>query len=161
MGRHFFKQISPFWLDNRDVKCETRLDGAWGEKQVWRPHVHTWDLSEPTVLFYKKCLWHYCDFLATSSIRRPRKCAPLSSRYVSGAMQQKSEIFSKKGKFSNPNVINFYFMNICSFRTQYGVHHEQTANKSYWRHFRFLRVVCHFYACPTRFFFGVELCLFC
>jgi len=59
-------------------------------------------------------------------------------------------------QFSSPNV-----MNICNFRTQYGTDIAQNANKGYWRHIRFLRVVlCHFCACPTR-CFGVDLCLFC
>ena len=52
-------------------------------------------------------------------IRRSRNCAPLTSRYVSGAMQLKSENFLKINKFSSQNVINFYSMNICNFRTQY------------------------------------------
>jgi len=46
MVRRFRKQTSPFWLDNRDVQGLTRLDGAWGMKQVWRLHVRTWGLSE-------------------------------------------------------------------------------------------------------------------
>jgi len=42
IGRYFCKQISPFWLNNRDVQGRvTRLDGAWGKTQVWRPHVRT------------------------------------------------------------------------------------------------------------------------
>jgi len=28
----------------------TRVDGARNEKQVWRPHVRTWGLSEASVL---------------------------------------------------------------------------------------------------------------
>jgi len=56
--------------------------------------------------------------------------------------------------------MNFCSMNIRNFRTQYVMDLAQTANKDYWRHFRFLRVVfVSFYACPTR-FFGVDLCLF-
>jgi len=37
--------------------------------------------------------------------------------------------------------MNFYFMHICNFRTQYGMDLAQTANRGYWRHFMFLRVV--------------------
>jgi len=37
--------------------------------------------------------------------------------------------------------MNFYSMNIFSFRTQYGMDLAQTANKGSWRHFKFLRVV--------------------
>jgi len=35
----------------------------------------------------------------------------------------------------------------------------QTANKGYWRHYKFLSVVlCHFYACPTRFLAWACVC---
>jgi len=37
--------------------------------------------------------------------------------------------------------MNFYSMNICNVRAQYGIDLAQTANKIYWWHFRFLRVV--------------------
>jgi len=47
----------------------------------------------------------------------------------------KSERFLKANKFSSPKV-----MNICNFRTQYRMDLAQTANKGYWRHFRFIRV---------------------
>jgi len=36
--------------------------------------------------------------------------------------------------------MNFYSMNVCNFLTQYGMDLSQTANKGYWRHFRFLRI---------------------
>jgi len=42
----------------------TRLDGARDKKQVWRPHVRTWGLSEEKALYWRKCLWHCWDFLA-------------------------------------------------------------------------------------------------
>jgi len=63
MGRYFCKQVSSFWLDNRDV--QGRIDEVrWRLGiQVWRPHVWTWGLSEANVLFWKKCLWHCCNFL--------------------------------------------------------------------------------------------------
>ena len=37
----------------------TRLDGARGKKQVWRPHVTTWSLLQAKVLHWRKYLWHY------------------------------------------------------------------------------------------------------
>jgi len=37
--------------------------------------------------------------------------------------------------------MNFYSMNICNFRTQCRVDLAQNANRGYWRHFKFLRVV--------------------
>ena len=55
-------------LPNRGV---ARLDGAQGKKQVWRPHVRTWGLSEANVL-----RWSICDTVET--FRRPENCAPLA-----------------------------------------------------------------------------------
>jgi len=40
----------------------TRLDGARSKKQVWRPHVRTWALSEANVPYWRKYLWHCWDF---------------------------------------------------------------------------------------------------
>ena len=45
----------------RDVP---RLDGARGRKQVWRPHVRTWGLSEANFLYWTEYLWHCFDFSA-------------------------------------------------------------------------------------------------
>ena len=49
------------WITVRDI---TRLDGARGMKQVWRPCVRTWGLSEANVLH-----WSSCDIVRT--FRRP------------------------------------------------------------------------------------------
>jgi len=58
--------------------------------------------------------------------------------------------------------MNFYSNNICNFRTQYSMELAQTANKGYWRHFRFLHpVVFATLLCLSTRFFGVDLCLFC
>ena len=55
----------------------TRLDGARGKKQVWRPHVHIWGLSEANVLYCRKYLWHCWGFLAPFAvIRRPENFPP-------------------------------------------------------------------------------------
>jgi len=43
------------------IREVTMLDGAWGKKQVWRPQVRTWGLSEANVL-WRKYLWHWWDF---------------------------------------------------------------------------------------------------
>jgi len=68
-------------FDKTIVMCRsvTRLDGAWGKKQVWRPHVRTWGLSEANVglLFWKKWLWHCCDFLSPCSDSAPEKLCPI------------------------------------------------------------------------------------
>jgi len=37
--------------------------------------------------------------------------------------------------------MNFCFINIYNFRTQYGMDLAQTANRGYWRHYKFLGVV--------------------
>ena len=46
------------------VRGVTRSDGARGKKQVWRPHVRNWDLSEANLLYWKKYLWHCWNFSA-------------------------------------------------------------------------------------------------
>ena len=61
--------------------------------------------------------------------------------------------FSENKKFSSPNIMYFYSMNICNFRTQYSMDLAQTANKGYWRHFRFLRVVFVALLCLPHAFF--------
>jgi len=68
----------------------TRLDGDRGKKQVWRPHVTTWSVSQAKVLYWIKYLWHYWYFLGPPQwfgprivIRRPGNCVPLLSlRYA-------------------------------------------------------------------------------
>ena len=92
-------------------------------------------------------------FWATTVIWHRGIVPPCPLRYVSGFMQEKSENFSKINKFSSPNVMNFYSMNICNFRTQYGIGLAQTANKGYWRHFRSLRVVFVSLLCLPHAFF--------
>jgi len=56
------------------VRGLTKLDGARG-KQVWRPHVWTWGLSEANVLH-----WSTCDIIRTfwrpHSGLGPEDCAP-------------------------------------------------------------------------------------
>jgi len=42
-------------------------------KQVWRPDIRTWGLSEANVEYWRKYLWHCWDFSAPPAvIRRPR-----------------------------------------------------------------------------------------
>ena len=50
----------------------TRLDGARGKEQIWRPHVRTWGLSEANVLYWWKYLWHCMEFLAPGDLFPPR-----------------------------------------------------------------------------------------
>ena len=50
----------------------TKLDGARGKKQVWRPHVRNWGLPEGNALYWRKYLWHCWDSSAASAaIRSP------------------------------------------------------------------------------------------
>jgi len=67
-----------------EIKGVTRLDGAWGKKQVWRPcgrtgalmvevwrpRGGTWTLSKANLLYWGKYLWHCWDFLATPAVIR-------------------------------------------------------------------------------------------
>jgi len=48
----------------------TRLDGARCKKPVWRPRVWTWDLSEASLLYWRKYLWYCCDFSAILAVIR-------------------------------------------------------------------------------------------
>ena len=48
----------------------TRLDGAWGKKQVWCPNVRTWGLLGANVLYWRKYLWHCWDFSVPPAVIR-------------------------------------------------------------------------------------------
>jgi len=54
----------------------TRLDGARGKKQVWRPHFRTWGLPEANVLYWRMYVWHSWDFLAPPEWFDARVIAP-------------------------------------------------------------------------------------
>jgi len=43
------------------IRGVTRLNGAWGKKQVWRLRIRTWGLSEAIVLYWRKYMWHWWD----------------------------------------------------------------------------------------------------
>jgi len=73
---------------NRRIKVRgiTRLDGVRGKKQVWRPHVRTWDILQVNIVYWRKCLWHCCDVSATLQsfgapivTERLGNCAPLAA----------------------------------------------------------------------------------
>jgi len=117
----------------------TRLDGAQGEKQLWRSHVRTWGLSEANVLY-----WRACDIVGTfwgapPVIRRPhsdsapgalcppcppslRPCPDLLFRWLGclGSIMQnrvKSAFWSAKfisnfNVFNNNRKIALYY-NVC------------------------------------------------
>jgi len=52
-----------------------RLDGARDKKQVWRPHIRVWGLSEANLLY-----WSTCDNVGT--FRRPGHCALVTPFHV-------------------------------------------------------------------------------
>ena len=78
-------KVSGSFLDGTNLQIDrgvTRLDGARGKIQVWRPHFRTWGLPEANVLYWRMYVWHCWDFLAPPQyfsaprvIRRPGNCA--------------------------------------------------------------------------------------
>jgi len=82
MGRYFCKQISPFWLDNRDVHCAESVtkfnDAWWGKIQVCRLHVWIWGLSEANVLFWRKVLMTLLGLVGPPRWFRALELFPLS-----------------------------------------------------------------------------------
>ena len=64
-----------------DTRGATRLDGAWDKKQVWRPHVRTWALSEANckLTAVKKVLVVFLGLFGTPAVNGgPGNCASLS-----------------------------------------------------------------------------------
>ena len=132
--------------------ARNKFDAPMFEPEISRKQMYRFEKSAYDIVV---------TFWLPAVIRRPGNFAPLPPSLRLWCYSIKLGKFSQNKKFSSPNVMNFYSMNICNYRTQYGTDLAQNANKGYWRHFRFFRVVlCHFYACPTH-FFGVDLCLFC
>ena len=74
--------VKPLALDSD--KClwchQGRNEVRWrpGKKQVWRPHVQTWDHSDANLLHWRKYLWHFGTFRRPAVIRWPGNCAPLA-----------------------------------------------------------------------------------
>jgi len=137
MCRYFFKQISPFWLDNRDVQGRNEVRWPLERNKFGAPMFEPEVFRKQMYCFEEKSFWHCCDFLPPRSDSAPRELSPPSWHLWCYAI--------KIGKMSEnkqiANVMNFYSMNICNFRTQYHMDFAHTANKSYWRHFKFLREV--------------------
>ena len=61
-----WSQINMVSNECSEMNCRgvTRLDGARGIKQVWRPHVRTWGLSEANLLYWRNYLQPFCNFSA-------------------------------------------------------------------------------------------------
>jgi len=90
----------------RSSRGVTRLDGARGKKQVWCPHVRTWDLSEAHALYWRKYLWHCWDFMASPAvIWRPHSdsapgefCPPRYGELCAPCPPRAFSLWCRKGK---------------------------------------------------------------
>ena len=60
----------------------TRLDGTRGKKQLWRPHVRTWGLSETNVLYWRKHLQYCWDFRRPHGDSAPREFCPFAPLFT-------------------------------------------------------------------------------
>jgi len=72
-------KVSGSFLDGTNLQIDrgvTRLDGARGKMQVWRPHFRTWGLPEANVLYWRMYVWHCWDFLAPPEWFGARVIAP-------------------------------------------------------------------------------------
>ena len=99
----------------------TRLDGARGKKQVWRPHVRTWDLSEANELHCGTCdivgtFGRRSQSLGARGIVPP--CSPVVTPLItarSDAPQQTIVLSSNQkhtGTFGSGEGQNFQFVRI-------------------------------------------------
>jgi len=103
------KQTLPnIWLP--EVRGVTRLDGARDKKQVWRPRVRTWCLSEANVLY-----WSTCDIdgllAPIAVIRRPGNyaaLAPLVTLLPRGTAQKHSPFFQQLARTAPRFPINLF-----------------------------------------------------
>jgi len=66
VGTTSYKQIH--YAYGRVGRGVTRLVGARGKKQVWRPLLRTWGLSEANAQYWRKYLWHCWDFPPPSAV---------------------------------------------------------------------------------------------
>ena len=138
MDRYFCKQISSFWLDNRDVQGRNEVRWRLGQEAslaLPRSNLRPFGSKCTVLMKVLMTLWLFGppQWFGTRGIVPP---CPLSLRLWWCAIK-----FGKIPKIINvsiPNVMTFYSMNICNF--QYGIGLAQTANKGYWRHFGLLHV---------------------
>jgi len=110
----------------------TRLDGAWGKKQIWCSRVRIWGLSEANVLFWKKCLWHCCDFLTPAVIRRPGNSAPVPLVTPLVLCKTIGKISENKQIFKSERH-ELLFHEHLQFSKTIRLDLAQTANKGCWR----------------------------
>ena len=77
MGRYFCQQISPFWLDNRDVQGRNEVRRCLGQETNLAYPCSNQRSFESKCTVLKNCIWHYCEFWPSAVIRRAGNCAPL------------------------------------------------------------------------------------
>jgi len=90
MARYFCKQISPFWLDNRDVQGRNEVRWRLGQETSLAPPCSNPRSFEGKCTVLKKVLISYnivVTFWPPAVIRRQGNCAPFPPLYVSGVMQ--------------------------------------------------------------------------
>jgi len=152
MGRSFCKQISPFWLDNRDVQGRNDVRWRLGQETSLAPPCSNLRSFGSKCTILKICAYDsvvtFCppQWFGARGIVAP--CPP-SLRLCCYAI--------KIGKFFRKQT-NF------QVRTSWTSIPWTSAISNTIRHgscadCQQRLFLCHFYACPTR-FFGVDLCLF-
>ena len=162
IGRCFCKQISPFWLDNRDVQGRNEVRWRLGPRNKFHAPMCEPEVSQKQMYCFEKSAYDIVvTFWLPAAIRRPGNFAPLPLSLRLWCYSIKLGKFSENKKFSSPNVMNFYSMNICNFRT-----YSNTA----WILHRLPTKLPAFHVsscsfCVTtmpapRVFFGENLCLF-
>ena len=102
----------------------TRLDGAWDNKKVWRPHIRTWGLWEANVPFWKSAYGIVVSF-GPPQWFSVRGIFPLPHSLRLWCYAIKIGKCSENKQIFYPNVMNFYSISICNFRTQYGMDFAQ------------------------------------
>jgi len=120
------------------------LDGAWGEKQVWRPHVRTWGLFGNKCTVLKKVLMTLLWLFGLPQWFGARGIAPpllLSLRLW--CYSTKIRKFSENKQIFKSKRHELIFREHLQFSNAiaYRMDLAQTVNKGYWGHFKFLRVV--------------------
>ena len=72
--QHWILHEAPQVFDG--VRGVTRLDGTWGKKQVWQPHIRSWGLSEANIVYWRKYLTLLWLFGGPRSDMAPSNSAP-------------------------------------------------------------------------------------
>ena len=143
MSRYFVKKFRHFGKTIVVCRGVTRLDGAWGEKQVWRPYVRTWGLFGNKCTVLKQVLYDIVlTFWSPAMIRRPGNCAALLPSLRLWCYSTKIRKFSENKQIFKSERHELLFREHLQFSNTiaYRMDLAQTVNKGYWRQFKFLRV---------------------